>query len=443
MKTSVFGVTTMGVQRKKLPVQELEVGLFVADLDRPWHETPFPIQGFYIRHQREIDDLTRFCRHVFVDVAESRSRRSPLAAAGARQAVHGKTTADQKVIKLPAVRIRNAHHYETTRSLKRELKDAEPLLSGVEQALERVHNSIRNGSGAPDVRAVESVARSMAESVARNPDALLWLSRVQNRDHYVYRYSLNLSIWALLLGRQLGLEPDMLHRLSMGALLSQIGRLRLSQGLQQVPESSLNSEQWQAYCQYPELGAVLAEQSRLPGGVADVIRHHRERHNGSGFPAGLVGDKVPLMARLVGLVDCYETLVEPRESQHQVTPAEAVSRLYECRNTLFQEDLVEQFIQAVGVYPTGTIVELSSRELGVVVSHVPRRRLWPNVLVLTDCEHQPLKNGYTLSLARQNEKGGSGVRIIECKPLGYQGIDPSRYEVTGASSRWSWRHLVG
>ena len=430
----------MGVQRKKLPVQELEIGMFVADLDRPWHETPFPIQGFYIRNQQELDQLIRCCRHVFVDVAEAREKvQGAAAGAGPRPTKGGKSA--ERVVKLPAVRIRNPYHYETTRSLKRELKDVEPLLGDVEQALDRVSESVARGDQRPDVDAVESVARSMVESVARNPDALLWLSRVQSRDNYTYSHSLNLSIWGLLLGRQLGLDPDVLQKLSMGALLSQVGKAKLQESLR-VSESRLSADQWQEYIQYPELGAGIAQASGLPRVVVNVIRYHRERHNGSGFPREVGGEEIPLLAKIVGLVDYYESMIEPRAADDQLTPAQAVSRLYERRNSLFQEDLVDHFIQAVGVYPTGTIVELSTQELGVVISHTPKRRLWPRVMVLTDQGHTPLKNGHIVDLAKQQEEGGD-LKITNCKPLGYGGIDPSRYEVTGAGSRWSWRHLMG
>ncbi|MGM0450565.1 MAG: HD-GYP domain-containing protein [Pseudomonadota bacterium] len=432
----------MGVQRRKIPVQEVEIGMFVADLDRPWHETPFPIQGFYVRNQKEVDELARHCRQVHVDVAENRESAAAQGAPGAGRKRDG---GNGKVLKLPAVKVRNPHHYEATRPLRKEIRDVQPVLDNVEKALDRVSETLASGSSQVDVDQISSVARTMAESVARNPDALLWLSRVQSRDDYTYRRSLNISIWALLLGRQLGLDPDVLHKLSLGALLSHIGKARLPEGMR-VPESELTDEQWQTYRRYPEVGARIAAESGLPRVVVNVIRYHRERHNGSGFPQAVNGEHIPLLAKLVGLVDHYEALIEPRRTRDQLTPAQAVSHLFECRNSQFQEDLVEQLIQAVGVYPTGTIVELATREVGVVVSHTPKRRLWPSVMVLTDAEKKPLKQGHIVDLAQQNEEGADATaRIVDCKPFGYGGIDPSKYEVTGAAarsqSRWSLKGL--
>lgn len=432
----------MGVQRRKVPVQDVEIGMFVADLDRPWHETPFAIQGFYVRNQKELDELARYCRQVHVDVPENRQSAATDNATTARSR---RDAGSDKVLKLPAVKVRNPHHYAATRPLRKEIRDVQPVLNSVERALDRVSETLASGRNDVDVDEISSVARTMAESVTRNPDALLWLSRVQSRDDYTYRRSLNISIWALLLGRQLGLDPDVLHKLSLGALLSHIGQARLPDGMQ-VPEREMTNEQWQAYQRYPEMGARIAAASGLPRVVVNVIRYHRERHNGTGFPQAVNGEHIPLLAKLVGLVNHYEALIEPRQPGDQLTPAQAVSQLFECRNSQFQEDLVEQFIQAVGVYPTGTIVELATREVAVVVSHTPKRRLWPSVMVLTDPEKTSLKQGHIVDLARQNEDGtDANARIVACKPCGYGGIDPSQYEVTGAAarsrSRWSLKGL--
>lgn len=430
----------MGVQRRKLPVQELDIGMFVADLDRPWHQTPFPIQGFYIRNQQELDQLSRYCRQVFVDVAEARKAVQSAAPEEKPKSSH---RGEERIIKLPAVQVRSPHHYKTTHSLKHEIREVQPLLGDVKEAMDYVAECIAAGR-VPDMKAVEAVSRSMVDSVARNPDALLWLSRVQSRDDYTYRHSLNTAIWALLLGRNLGLDPDVLHRLCLGTLLSHVGKAQLPKKLL-VSEDRLSGEALKAYRSYVGRGFKALKEAGMPRVVLSIVRYHRERHNGSGFPAGANGEEIPLLAKLAGLADYYEAMIEPRDKSDQLTPAQAMSHLFEKRNVLFQEDLVERFIQAVGVYPTGTIVELSSSEVAVVITHQPKRRLWPEVMVLTDAEHRPLRNGRLMNLAKYNEEAGGSdaLCITDCKPFGYADIDPSKYEVTGAGSRWSWRHLMG
>jgi len=433
----------MGVVRKKVAVQELETGMFVSDLDRPWHETPFPIQGFVIRSADELTQLTRYCRHVFVDVAEAKARQADTGTTRVRRpGVAG------KVLKLPAVQIRNPRKYHTDKSLKRAIREAVHLLDDVSEALDHVMETVRGGK-LPQFEKVESIARQMTQSIVHNPDALLWLTRVQHRDQYSYQHSLNTAIWALVLGRHLGLEEDVLEHLATGALLCHVGKARLPEELL-VDEDDLSKEDFARYASYVTYGVKMLEQAGMSRSVINIVRSHRERHNGSGFPRRVNGEEIPLLAKLVGLVDHYETLIEPRPGSEPLTPAQAVSRLYEDRNVRFQEDLVERFIQAVGIYPTGTIVELSNHYTGVVLSHRPDRRLWPTVMVVADQNREPLKGGRVIDLAEYNDGkvGDEALTVSGCLPFGIEGIDPARYDVGGGeapaqASRWSLKRLIG
>ncbi|WP_375183332.1 HD-GYP domain-containing protein, partial [Marinobacter sp.] len=191
------------------------------------------------------------------------------------------------------------------------------------------------------------------------------------------------------------------------------------------------------------VGAMLAD-SGLSRAVLSVVQGHRERHNGSGFPEGIRGDRIPLLAKVAGIAEFFESLIGPRESALPMTPDKAVSLLYEMRNIEFQEDLVESFIQAIGIYPTGSLVELTDGQRGVVVSHSPERRLWPRVMVMTDSNQLPMKTAKIVDLAKFNESrdASESVAIRECLPHGAEGLDPSQYDVTGAESRWSLGRLV-
>ena len=127
-----------------------------------------------------------------------------------------------------------------------------------------------------------------------------------------------------------------------------------------------------------------------------------------------------------------------------MTPAKAVTLLYEMRNIEFQEDLVESFIQAIGIYPTGSLVELTDGQRGIVVSHSPQRRLWPQVMVMTDNTARPLKTAKIIDLARYNEgkEAAETIRIRDCLPHGTEGLDPSHYDLAGVESRWSLSRLI-
>ncbi|MDX1589880.1 MAG: HD domain-containing phosphohydrolase, partial [Oleiphilaceae bacterium] len=270
--------------------------MFVSDLDRPWHETPFPIQGFVIRKQEQLDQLNRYCRTVYVDVAELRPQskvepRKPGTSVG-------------NVLKLPAIQIRNPRNYTHSESLSEGIRHADHLLEDLSGSLTHIMDSLKAGK-LPSFARVAQGVQQMCESIIRNPDALLWLSRVQHRDQYSYQHSLNATIWALVLGRQMGLEPDVLEHLGMGTLLCHIGKSRLPRALL-VEESALSGEDLPRYQRYVTMGAKMLEQARMPKVVINIVQYHRERHNGRGFPQGVNGEQIPLLAKLAGLVDHYE-----------------------------------------------------------------------------------------------------------------------------------------
>lgn len=434
----------MGVNHKKVSVHDLDVGMFVSDLDRPWHQTPFPIQGFYIRSQDDIRALMSHCRWVVVDVAEARQGReyeeTQAPAFSRRVSRRGQ---QQEVVQLPPLQILNPVRHEATSTIRREVKLSRELLGSAEAAVERVASQLRQDT-MPDLRPLSMVAGQMALSVIRNPDALLWLSRVRDHDDYTYQHSLNTAVWALVLARHLGLDENLLKQLAMGCLLAHVGKVELPREML-ANERHLDAEQFTRFKTYVERGARRLEQAGVSRAVVSVVRSHRERHNGSGFPTGVRGDRIPLLAKIAGLVDHYEGLIEPREGYQPLTPAQAVGHLFEQRNLAFQEDLVEQFIQAVGVYPTGTLVQLTDGKRGVVLSHSPRRRLLPRVMLLTDGRQLPLKSAKIIDLASYNQDRGmeDSLRIQGCLPFGTEGLHIQSLDVTGAQSRWSLKRLVG
>lgn len=434
----------MGVQQKKVFVHDLQLGMFVSDLDRPWHKTPFPIQGFFIRSQDDIRALTSHCRWVSIDVVEGRhsdeETRNDKPAFGRSRPSNDR---ERQAFKLPPLNIREPVHHPKVSSLRKELKVTRKLMMDTKTSLHRVFQQVQENR-LPDLRDVARVTRGMVSSVLRNPDALLWLSRTREYDDYTYQHALNTAVWALICGRELGLNEGLLNHLGIGCLLSQVGKLRLPKAVLEN-EGRLDSEELALYRSYVEKGVQSLREAGLSRAVLSVVQNHRERHNGSGFPEGVRGDHIPLLAKVAGLAEFFESLVGPRKHSEAMTPARAVSLLYELRNIEFQEDLVEKFISAVGVYPTGSLVELNDGVRGVVVSHSPERRLWPKVMVMTDRAHKALKSAKVVDLAKYNEGkvAEEVMSISECLPAGTDGLHPAHYDVTGAESRWALSHMLG
>jgi len=431
----------VGVQQQRIAVHDLEIGMFVSDLDRPWHQTPFPIQGFHIRSQSDIQALISHCRWVMIDVEEGRSSTAVKSAGfGKQSALRGK---GREQLKLPPLNIRQPVKYGTETTLDKELKASKRLLADAEQALQKTWETLQAGETA-DLRPAAEVTRKMVDSVIRQPDALLWLSRTRQFDDFIYRHALNTAVWALVCGRQLGLKEELLNHLGLGCLLSQVGKTTLPRELLRH-ERQLSQDDYTRYRSYVTSGVEMLEEAGLPRAVMAVVEYHRERHNGSGFPKGIRGDRIPVLAKVAGIAEFFESLIAPREDHAPLTPAKAVALLYEMRNIEFQEDLVENFIQGIGVYPTGSLVELSDGQRGIVVSHSPERRLWPRVMVMQDADHNPLKSSRVIDLARFNESRppSETLTVRACLPDGTGGLDPTKYEVAGTEPRWSLGRLIG
>ena len=427
----------MGVQQRKLAVHDLEIGMFVSDLDRPWHQTPFPIQGFYIRSQNDVRALVSHCKWVMVDEPETRESASVESNSVVGFRARSKQRANGRAeVELPPLSIREPVHHKVTTTLKKEVKTSKRLLVDAEVALERMFDSVQSEAGL-NTRLVADVTKKMVKSVCRQPSALLWLSRTRQYDDFVYRHALNTSVWALVVGRQLGLNEGLLNHLGAGCLLSQVGKTTLPAEIVQH-EQQLSVEEFDIFRTYVQRGVEILQPSGISKAVLSVVQGHRERHNGSGFPSGVGGERIPLLAKVAGIAEFFESLIAPREGHEPMTPAKAVGLLYEMRNIEFQKDLVEAFIQAVGVYPAGTLVELSDGCRGVVVSHSPERRLFPSVMIMQSSEHSPLKSGKVVDLARYNEGKAqeAALAVRECLPHGTDGLDLKALDATN-EPRWS------
>ncbi len=432
----------MATTRVKMPVSQVQVGMFVSDLDRPWVETPFPLQGFYIRHARDIQVLEGYCKHVYIDQAlQPHTGGYDVHEA---QASTKQKRGDVQRLSLAPIVIRNRQQYGDRIPMKKELGAARTLQRRLDDTLEGVRQNL--GAGKPvDWSATSAIAEAMADSVIRNPDAMLWMVRVQQRSDHAYRHAISSSVWGLVFGRHLGLEKAQLKALATGLLLSQVGKALLPKALLDK-EGMLTPAEFTEYKRFVELGVQLIKQdTRLATHVLPVVEYHRERHNGSGFPKGITGDKIPLLAKIAGIVDHYQELTEPASGVSALSALDAVGRLYASRNVEFQDDLVEQFIQAVGIYPTGSLVELNTGEVAVVVAHNPARKLLPKVKVVLDAERNPVPDGRLINLLEFNETCGENERIsiAGSLPPGRYTLDAAQVDLTGAQSKWSWRRLVG
>ena len=407
----------MGVKQVKVEVNELTVGMFVSGLDRPWTQTPFPLQGFYIRDIDEIKELKHHCQHVYIDVVKGASPiRSNLktlrTGATTRLAPRRNSRTPKKTPALDVAPLKiRRNTYIQSAPLEKEISNAKSLHQKVFSAVGSVMSLVEKDHQDIPVSETRRVASEMVDSVLRSPDAFTWLIRVREKDEYTYSHAVRSAVWAILFGRHIGLPKSDIDVLAMGVLLKDIGKTRLPKHL--IEKAKRDRTEQSAYEKFIEYGVdILRKTPDIKPRVTSVVKTHCERVNGSGFPAHLRGDKIPLLGKVAGIVTFYDETINPRGQSKPLSPSKAVAKLYEARNIEFQEELVVEFIRAIGLYPTGTLVELSTGEVGVVVEQNFERRLKPKVMVVVDAVKQVLYDPYLLDLAEidrvNQEKVDSG-----------------------------------
>lgn len=411
----------MPVEQKTIRVDELQVGMYVAKLDRPWIETPYPLQGFYIKDLGEVDELRRYCRNVTIDLSRSRAAVEPVRhAAPAPQAASPAKAAPGKLRK-PT--------YQTSVSMPQEVSASRELHGHFAREVEAVYGQLARGR-AVDIEATREVTGQVVESVIRNPDAMVWLSRVRDKDAYSYHHAFRCAIWGTVFGRHLGISRSALENLALGLTLMDVGKARLPDGLLNKRGMLTPAERIELRRHVGFSLEILGGMPGIPAQVMQMVAEHHERFDGSGYPNQLAGKAISPLGKIAGLVDTYDAMTSERPYARALTSVEAVSRLYELRNTEFQAQLVEEFIQAIGVYPTGTLVHLSNQEVGVVIAQNPDRRLRPKLLVLLDGDKKPLSRPrYLDMLGTTHDAAGEPLRIVTSLLPGAFGVDPAKVQL--------------
>lgn len=408
----------MSLAEVRVEATDLQVGMYVAKLDRPWLETPFLFQGFVIRDDAMLAEVQQYCHYAYIDLEQGIAPPPSLKPGAAK-------TADQAIPdKLESLR---QHTYETRVSLKDEYRTATTIHREINGIISHVLDNVRAGRTL-DVEQIQQALAPMVDSVLRNPDAFIWLTRLRHKDTYIYNHSINAAVWAAAFGRQLGLPKADIEDLSLGALLFDVGKMKLPTEILTKPEH-LSTEEFALVKRHIEFGLEMLKASgKINDKVMGMVKSHHERYNGSGYPLGLEGDRIPLFGRIAAIVDSYDAMTSNRYYAKPMSPYMAVKKLYEWRDQEFQAELVEKFIQAIGIHPAGTLVELSSGEVGVVVAQNRVRRLRPKVMLILDENKQPYKEFRYLNLLKITEdKQGQALDISNILEPGSFGIDPAEF----------------
>ena len=409
-------------QLVKILVHDLKFGMYVSKLDRPWTETPFIFQGFEITNTETIEQLSEYCEHVFVDPEIS---KIDLQTGAAR-------IANKPKPKPAPVRIRHRigqhdEQHEDPQELfkysefKQELTHAIDIHQSAHNYIKTVMQEVRVGHSI-DTKNAKLLVSDLVDSVVTNATALLWLTNLKERDEYTSQHSLNVCILTLVFGRHLGLSTEVLNRVGVGALLHDIGKLRVPLNILNKP-STLTEQEFGIMKKHPIYGFdLLKNKPGLHDISMDIIQHHHERMNGSGYPDGLTGEYISHYTKMVSIIDVYDAITSKRVYHDEATPYEALNILYQDSENKIDRELLEQFIKCVGIYPVGSVVELNTGDIGIVVATSDKHHLHPVLMLVLDKNKKHYEQRKFINLAHPkfiNQKTPlSIIKIIAPETLG-------------------------
>ena len=373
--------------KQKVPVAELQFGMYVWELDRPWTETPFMFQGFVLKSPQQLEALRKYCKHVYIDT-EKADNAAPQAKlpSGA-----GPLAAD-----LPGTG--KVVHREPS-SVEGEWPAARAALKEGQSAVAALFEAVRVGKVLEAGEARTAVG-NMTASMLRNPDALMLFAAMRERGGYQLERALDVSVYMIAFARFLGMEEEDVERAGLVGLLQDIGMLQLPSEMLQKPGRLEPAEFKVVQGHVERASKVLAGAVGLPADVARLAAQHHERYEGTGYPQGLRGGAIGVIGAMAGIVDTFDALTVKRPYAEPLSPSNALNLLFRMRGKSFHPVLVEQFIRCIGYFPVGSVVELNSGEIGVVVSQNVEQRLQPRVMVVRDAAGQPLRPQKLLNLAK-------------------------------------------
>lgn len=418
--------------KEVVEVSLLKVGMYVYELDRPWRETPFLFQGFEIRNQQELDTLRQYCRTVTVLRVETGNRSfnqlNPVAGLATNAVLppsHRTQRLEREIYKINNHPNARSAHQDIT-SMPEEVDRIRDTFIDSRLLIQEVLHDAKLGRSVNYVGAKQAVS-SMAESVIRNPDALMCFAQLKRKDEYFAMHSLRTCILALAFGRQLGMSREQLEVLGLGALLHDIGMVKVPEEILGKP-AALTPAETALVQQHVVWGADMLYASRqIPSAAIEVITAHHERYDGSGYVNGLRGAEIGEFGMIGAIVDHYDAVTSDRAYQTAVSAHATLMQMYGWRNTLFSASLAEKFIQCLGIYPIGSVVELNSGEVGVVAAINRQQRLKPHVMLVYSAERQPYIEMPIANIATHRTPDNRPCEIERVLGSDAINIDPSHY----------------
>ncbi|HHJ16208.1 MAG TPA: HD-GYP domain-containing protein [Gammaproteobacteria bacterium] len=341
---------------KKIPTSELRIGMYIHDLDCNWMDHPFAISKFAVKDSATVQKIASAgIRHVYIDAGKGKDVEAAPSVHEVEQAVQERLEES----------IKGADSPEAV-SVASELTRAKSLFREATSVIRNLMEDTRVGKQV-EVESLEPFAERMVQSVFRNHHALTGISRIKTKDEYTFMHCVSVAGLLVTFAREQAFSEEDIHQVAIGGLIHDIGKTMTPQEVLNKP-GKLDPDEFQVMKSHVTHSREILEATLgISKTAMDISVLHHERIDGTGYPLGLSGDRISLIGKMSAIVDVYDALTSVRVYKNAWEPTLALKKLMEWSPDHFDTELVQHFIRCLGIYPVGSLVEMESGLLGIVM----------------------------------------------------------------------------
>ena len=393
---------------KLIPIEKLLPGMYIHDLNCGWMEHNFVRNRFPVKSSEIVDKVRALGVHeLYIDTSRGLDLEE---APTQEEAAHEVDEALEAIaIVAPAQQA----------SVQHEVQRARNLHSEANRIVRDMMGDIRLGKQI-QLEQIEPLVERIVDSIFRQQDAMLPLARLKDHDEYTFQHSVSVCALMTSFARTLELPREIIHEIAIGALLHDVGKAKVPDQILNKPAKLTDAEFAKMKSHVVQSKIILQGTPGISQIALDVAAQHHERFDGTGYPNRLKGDEISLYGQMGAIVDVYDAITSHRVYHKGMAPTEALRKLLEWSKFHFNPTLVQAFIRAVGIYPTGSLVRLESRRLAVVQAQTPENLMQPVVKVIFHTR------GYYLTPETVDLRH-SQDRIVGHEDFEAWDIDPARW----------------